>query len=227
MNGIHNIKGKTSFNILVSNYSNKHVTFNKREYIGHLELTLENIQEEMNLHTHENPDAHTTSSVTVKKIMSEQVEPGIFEPPCHNLKPNIETKLEAFLIEFSSQFAWDETSISTTSLTKMTIDAGNSEPVSQKPYPITMKHYQWVKDEIEKLLTAKVIQGGWSSWPASIIVIPKGDGGKHLVIDYWALNKVTRKFIWPMLKVEDIFSQLNGTKYFSTWTFKWGTTTSL
>ena len=41
----------------------------------------------------------------------------------------------------------------------MTIDMGTSEPVSQKPYPITMKHYKWVKDEINKLLTAKVIQG--------------------------------------------------------------------
>ena len=79
-----------------------------------------------------------------------------------------------------------------------------------------MKHYQWVKDKIEKLLTAKVIQGSRSSWSAPIIVIPKRDGGKHLVIDYQALNKVTRKFIWPIPKVEDIFSQLNGTKYFST-----------
>ena len=78
-----------------------------------------------------------------------------------------------------------------------------------------MKYYQWVKDEIEKLLTAKVIQGSRSSWSTPIIVIPKGDRGKCLVIDYQALNKVTRKFIWPMPKVEDIFSQLNGTKYFS------------
>ena len=36
------------------------------------------------------------------------------------------------------------------------------------------------------------------------------------MIEYGALNKVTRKFIWPMPKVEDIFSQLNGVKYFST-----------
>ena len=43
-----------------------------------------------------------------------------------------------------------------------------------------------------------------------------GDGGKQLVIDYRALNKVTRKFTWPMPKVEDIFSKLNGAKYFST-----------
>ena len=29
--------------------------------------------------------------------MSEQVEPDAFEPLCHNLKPNIEAKLEALL----------------------------------------------------------------------------------------------------------------------------------
>ena len=41
----------------------------------------------------------------------------------------------------------------------------------------------------------------------------QSDGGKWLVIDYRNLNKVTRKFIWPMSKVEDIFSKLNGAKY--------------
>ena len=37
----------------------------------------------------------------------------------------------------------------------MTIDTETSEPVLQRPYPITMKHYQWVKDEIEKLSNSK------------------------------------------------------------------------
>ena len=40
--------------------------------------------------------------------------------------------------------------------------------------------------------------------------------GKHLVINYRALNKVTGKFTWPMPKVEDIFSKLNGATYFTT-----------
>ena len=40
INGIHKIKGKTSVNILVSNYTNKHITFNKGEYIGYLEPAL-------------------------------------------------------------------------------------------------------------------------------------------------------------------------------------------
>ena len=98
----------------------------------------------------------------------------------------------------------------------MTIDMGTANPVSQIPYPIAMKHYQWLKDEIEKLLAAKVICTSCSSWSAPIIVVPKGNGGKHLVIDYRALNKVTRKFTWLMPKVEDIFSKLNGAMYFTT-----------
>ena len=92
----------------------------------------------------------------------------------------------------------------------MTIDTSTTDPVSQKPYPIAMKHYQWVKDEIEKLLSTKVICTSYSSWSAPIIVVPKGNGGKRLVIDY------RRKFTWPMPKVEDIFSKLNGATYFTT-----------
>ena len=125
------------------------------------------------------------------------------------------TKLEELLKEYQSQFTQDETTIGMTPLTKMTIDTGDSESVSQKPFPIVMKHYTWVKDKINKLLTAKVIQGSGSSWSAPIIVVPKGDGGKCLVINYCALN-ITRKFVWPMPKVEGIFSQLKVMKYFST-----------
>ena len=106
-------------------------------------------------------------------------------------------------------------SIRTHSSPSMKIDTGNSDPVSQKPYPIAVKHYQWVKEEIEKLLAAKVICSNRSSWSASIIIVPKGDGGKCLVISYIALNKVTRKFTWPMPKVEDIFSKLNQATHFT------------
>ena len=102
-------------------------------------------------------------------MMAEQLEPDTFYPPHHKLK------LDALFKDYASQFAKDETSIGITPLTEMMTDAGTSEPVSQIPYPLSMKHYQWVKDEIEKLLTAKVIQGSRSSWSVPIIVIPKGD----------------------------------------------------
>ena len=208
IDGIHQIKDRTSLNILISNYTNKHLTFQKGEYIRHLELIV--------LDSTDQRDAHHANSVTLKKMMSETITPDTFDPPCHELSAPIQDSLKLLLQEYESQFARDETSIGTTPLTSMTIDTGTADPVSQKPYPIAMKHYEWVKDEIEKLLATKVICTSHSSWSAPIIVVPKGDGGKHLVIDYRALNKVTRKFTWPMPKVEDIFSKLNGATYFTT-----------
>ena len=167
---------------MASNYTNKHIKFNKGEYTGHLEPTIEDSMTD-DIPTQGQPNNHSTNSVTLQKMMAEQVQLDNFHPPHHRLKPNIESKLDALLKEYTSQYAKDETSIGTTPLTEMTIDMGTSDPVSQKPYPIAVKKYQWVKDKIEKLLTAKVICSSRSSWSAPIIVVLKGDGGKHLVIN--------------------------------------------
>ena len=145
INGIHKIKGKTSVNILVYNYTNKHFTFHKGEYLGHLEPAI--------LDSTDQQDTHQTNSMTLMKMMSETVTSDTFNPPCHELSTAVQNDLELLLQEYELQFAKDETSIGTTPWTSMTIDTGTPEPVSQKPYPIAMKHYQWVKDEIEKLLT--------------------------------------------------------------------------
>ena len=55
INGIHSIKGKTSVNVLVSNYANKHIMFNKGEYIGCLEPTITDSM------TSDQPDTHPTT----------------------------------------------------------------------------------------------------------------------------------------------------------------------
>ena len=143
-------KGKHCLHF-VSNYTNKHIKFNKGEYIGCLEPAITDSMPS------DQPDTHPTNNVTLQKIMAEHVQQDTFNPPHHKLRPSIESKLNTLLKEYASQFAQDEMTIGTTPLTEMTIDMGNSDPVSQKPYPIAVNSYQWVKEEIEKLLTAKVI----------------------------------------------------------------------
>ena len=95
-NGIHNIKGKTFVNILVSKYTNKHITFNKGEYVGCLEPAIED-SANSDLPSHAQPDAHSTNSVITQRLMSEHVEPDTFHPPHHKLKVSIESKLDALL----------------------------------------------------------------------------------------------------------------------------------
>ena len=133
INGIHKIKGKTSVNILISNYTNKHLTFHKSKYIRHLEPAV--------LDTTDQSEGHQTNSVTLKKMMFETVTPDPFNPPCHKLSTDVQNNLALLLQEYESHFAQDETTIGTTPLTSMTIDTGTYDLVLQKPYPIAMKHY--------------------------------------------------------------------------------------
>ena len=204
VDGVHDILRNTTLQVLVINNSNHHVNFLKGMKIGHLEPPIDDLTQ------------IPINSATTQRMLPETVKLDSFTPPKYQLETTIQQQLDFLLKTFKDQFAKDEMTISTMPLTQMSIDTGDSDPISQKPYPVAMKHYQWVKEEIDKLLEAGVIRNSHSSWSAPIIIVLKGDGGKCLVIDYRALNKVTRKFVWPMPKVEDIFSQLNGAKYFST-----------
>ena len=102
INGIHKIKGRTSVNILVSNYTNKHLTFHKGEYVRHLEPAI------IDDTTIDQKEAHQTNSIMLQKMMAEQVKPDVFNPPCHKLSTNIQNDLDALLKEYELQFAKDK-----------------------------------------------------------------------------------------------------------------------
>ena len=97
IDGIHNIKGKTYVNVLISNYINKHITFNKGEYVGHLGLPIEHMQL-----IPENPESLTTHTTVspLRPMMAKKVEHNTFKPPHHKLRKDIETKLEELLKEY-------------------------------------------------------------------------------------------------------------------------------
>ena len=93
---------KTPVNVLVSIYTNKHIPFSKGNYIGCLEPA---ITEDTSI---AQQDIHSTNSVTLQRMMSEEVQLDIFDPPHHKLKVGIKSKLDILLKEYASQFTKDE-----------------------------------------------------------------------------------------------------------------------
>ena len=168
---VHDISCNVTLQVLVINNSNQHVNFPKGMKMGHLEPPIDELMQ------------MPINSATTQWMLPKTIKPDSFTPPKYQLDATIQQQLGNLLRTFKDQFAKDETTIGTTPLTQMSIDTGDSDPVSQNPYLIAMKHYNWVKEEINKLLEAGVIRNSHSSWLAPIIVVPKGDGGKCLVID--------------------------------------------
>ena len=120
---------------------------------------------------HLEPPIDDLAQIPINKL-SETVKLDSFTPPKYQLDSSTQQQLDYLLGTFKDQFAKDKTTIGTTPLTQMSIDTGHSDPVSQK-------HYQWVKEEIDKFLEAGVIRNYHSNWSAPTIVVPKELTAEH------------------------------------------------
>ena len=92
-------KDRSTVNVIVSNYTNKHLTFHKGEYIGHLEP--------LELDLTDQGETHQTNSITLKKMMSKTVTSDTFNPPHHEISTPVQNSLKLLLEEYDSQFAQD------------------------------------------------------------------------------------------------------------------------
>ncbi|GJV69602.1 retrotransposon protein, putative, ty3-gypsy subclass [Tanacetum coccineum] len=54
-----------------------------------------------------------------------------------------------------------------------------------------------------------------SPWGAPVLFVKKKDGSMRLCIDYRKLNRITIRNRYPLPRIDDLFDQLQGAKYFS------------
>jgi Reverse transcriptase (RNA-dependent DNA polymerase) len=90
-----------------------------------------------------------------------------------------------------------------------------SEPVKIPIYKISTEELTEVKKQVDDLLMKGFIRPSTSSWGRSIIFVAKKDGGLRMCIDYRALNKATVKNNYPLPRIDEVWDQLGGSKYFS------------
>ena len=72
-----------------------------------------------------------------------------------------------------------------------------------------------LKKQLEELQRIGFIRPSSSPWGAPVLFVKKKDGSMRLCVDYRALNEVTIKNKYPLPRIDDLFDQLKGAKYFS------------
>jgi hypothetical protein len=88
-------------------------------------------------------------------------------------------------------------------------------PIYKTPFRMTTPELAELKKHIKGLLEKGFIRPSSSPWGAPVIFVPKKDGTQNLCVDYHALNEVTVKNNYPLLRIDDLFDQLHGVCVFS------------
>ena len=134
------------------------------------------------------------------------------------------------LDKYQAAFSTSSKDISHTKLITMDIDTGLSQPVSQRPYTLPLKHHDWVKKEIEQLECAGVIQKSLSPWASPIVIVPKKSGPgeppkRRMFVDYCRISALQTEVdsssrgcmsLYPLPKIDEMFAKLRGAKIFTT-----------
>ncbi|GJR50510.1 reverse transcriptase domain-containing protein, partial [Tanacetum coccineum] len=69
--------------------------------------------------------------------------------------------------------------------------------------------------QLKELQDKGFIRPSLSPWGAPVLFVKKKDGSFRMCIDYRELNKLTIKNRYPLLRIDDLFNQLQGSQYFS------------
>ena len=91
----------------------------------------------------------------------------------------------------------------------------DAAPIKKGLYRLSTKETEELRSQLHDLLEKGFIQPSSSPWGSPILFVNKKDGGFRLCVDYRALNKVTVKNSYPLPRIDDIFDQLTGAKFFS------------
>ena len=125
-------------------------------------------------------------------------------------------EVKSLLQRFESIFSQDKWDLGSCDLHKLRIQLKEDARPSRVPYramnPTKRKD---LKSKVEKLKENDLIEPTHSEWAAPTVLVPKRDGSYRLVIDYRKLNAQTVKTSWPLPRISDILSNLEGSCYFS------------
>ena len=133
-----------------------------------------------------------------------------------NLNTDQVIQIKALIWEFKHIFVKTDRKLKQTTLVKHRIDTGHSRPVHSNPYRTNLKNKEIVQGIIQSHLDNNFIQPSHSPWASPIVLVSKKDGSIRFCIDYRKLNAVTVRDVYPLPRIDDCLSALQGNMFFST-----------
>ncbi|GJR63848.1 putative reverse transcriptase domain-containing protein [Tanacetum coccineum] len=118
--------------------------------------------------------------------------------------------------EFSDVFPEDLSGLPPQRQVEFRIElVAGATPVAKSPYHLAPSEMQELSGQLQELQDKGFIRPSHSPWGAPVLFVKKKDGSFRMCIDYKELNKLTVKNRYPLPRIDDLFDQLQGSRFFS------------
>nr|GEX77918.1 putative reverse transcriptase domain-containing protein [Tanacetum cinerariifolium] len=91
----------------------------------------------------------------------------------------------------------------------------DAAPIARAPYRLALAKMQELSTQLQELSDKGFIRPNSSPWGAPVLFVKKKDDSFWMCIDYRELNKLTVKNRYPLLRIDDLFEQLQGSRVYS------------
>jgi hypothetical protein len=149
------------------------------------------------------------------KTVTCHIQSSLPDPTLHSLK--VESPEDNPIVkEYPDVFPEELPGIPPNRDIEFAIDlALGTAPIAKRPYRMAAIELAELKKQLSELEQKGSIRPSSSPWGAPVLFVRKKDGSMRLCVDYRALNEVTVKNKYPLPRINDLFDQLKGAKYFS------------
>ncbi|UYV61868.1 K02A2.6-like [Cordylochernes scorpioides] len=113
------------------------------------------------------------------------------------------------LRKYTDVFEFQKASLKTSSLkVKHRIEIGDHAPIKQRPYRVSPREKSIIQTEVDNMLKLGIIQPSDSPWSSLVVLVKKKDGTWRFCVDYRRLNKITRKDVYPLPRIDGTLDSL-------------------
>nr|GEZ47628.1 retrotransposon protein, putative, Ty3-gypsy subclass [Tanacetum cinerariifolium] len=88
-------------------------------------------------------------------------------------------------------------------------------PIARAPYRLAPSEMQELSNQLQELIDLGFIRPSTSPWGAPDLFVKKKDESFRMCFNYQELNKLTIKNRYPLLRIDDLFDQLQGSSVYS------------
>jgi predicted aspartyl protease len=125
-------------------------------------------------------------------------------------------KIAVLLWEFRHILSVNDFDIGHTDVVSHLIDTGNHPPIREALRRHPQAYTEEIDASVKKMLNQGVIEPCSSPWASNVVLVKKKDGTIRCAIDYRKLNDITKKYTYPLPRIDSCLDALQGSTWFST-----------